>query len=210
MTGDWKDALRRDFEQWLQSLDEIPPAAPEEPKAPDLYSFYEQLAILSAESRRANRRTAEAFSQWGDTLKRFDEGLQSFREMLASAAPEETPLSRGHALAMVEMLDRLRRTACAFDQETDRRWWQRSSLRRAWQSQREAFAILLGHFESFLAREEITKIDSLWQPFDPALMCAEAAEPDSSHPPNTVIEELSPGYLVRGDVLRPAHVKVSR
>src|SRR5205085_8425228 len=73
--SDWKEALRRDFERWLATMEEIPAEENEPPgevEDPDLYSFYEQLAVTTSESRKGNRRTAEALSQWGEILGRFD------------------------------------------------------------------------------------------------------------------------------------------
>ena len=47
------------------------------------------------------------------------------------------------------------------------------------------------------------------QPFNPAQMSALAAEPNVAWPSNTVIEEIAPGYLLRGELLRVAQVKIS-
>ena len=118
----WKAALRWDFERWLASVDEIPEDGFEEagPAPPDLYSFYAQLAAANAESRKANRRTAEAISQWGETLSRFDTSLAPLRETISQLTlaqakeGKEGQMSRTHCLALVELLDRLERIAKAF------------------------------------------------------------------------------------------------
>jgi molecular chaperone GrpE (heat shock protein) len=211
---DWKAELRRQFEAWLRDLDnidELEPAGPEQ-ETPDLYSFYSQWTTANAESRKANRRTAEAFSQWGDTLGRFDGDLKLLREQLqrlAAAAPSEG-LSRGHCLALAELLDRLRRLARAFATPPAASWWRGASLwRQAWENQRQAADILLGHLESLLKREGLTPIETLGRPLDPTSMTAVAAEPDNSQPDQTVLEEIAPGYRLRSELLRAAQVKVS-
>lgn len=215
----WKDRLRQDFETWLATLDHQP-----EPEgdleapgaAPDLYSFYEQLAAANAEARKANRRTAEAISQWGDTLLRFENCLAPLRESvvaLTATRPKEGRLSRAHCLVLVEWLDRLHRLARAFTSPpVQRSWWARRdrAWREAWEAQRQGFDIVVGHLEDFLEREGVTPLDVLDQPFDPTTMTAVATQIDPTRPDQSVLEELAPGYRHEGELLRPAQVKVSR
>ena len=61
----------------------------------------------------------------------------------------------------------------------------------------------------FLAREGVTAIEALDEPFDPNLHNAVLREETTEYPENTVLEELQRGYLLNGKVLRPAMVKVS-
>jgi hypothetical protein len=216
----WKAALRWDFERWLAAVDQIPEHGLEEagPEPPDLYSFYAQLAAANAESRKANRRTAEAISQWGDTLCRFDTSLAPLRDSISQltiAQAKEGQMSRTHCLALVELLDRLQRIAKAFlsaPRRPRRTWWggrAGEAWSKAWDSQRQAFAIVLSHLEELLSKEGVVRVDTLGQRFDPLLMTAVAAEPDPSRPPQTVIEELAAGYRRHDELLRPAQVKVT-
>ncbi|MGA2262445.1 MAG: nucleotide exchange factor GrpE [Acidobacteriota bacterium] len=212
--ANWKDAVRRNFETWLQEVDEIPETEEEIFSDPDLYSFFEQLAITNAEGRKANRRTAEAFSQWGETLERFDTELKFLRERLErfpARENENAPLSRKLCLALVELLDRLRRLAQAYVSPPKKRWLRLSDTAwmRAWENQRAAFNITLGHFETLLAQEGLTRIECLGRTFDPSVMAAVEAEPDMQQPDNTVLEEFAAGYYRHGELLRPAQVKVS-
>ena len=219
---DWKDDLRRDFESWLAMIDEIPASDDEPPDdgpdaAPDLYSFYEQFAAASAESRKANRRTAEAMSQWGDTLARFEGGLQPLREtvaQLAAVQPKAGRMARAHCLVLVELLERMHRLDRAFASppEAKRAWWGASADRRwrqSWEAQHQALDILVGHLEGLLTREGVTRIDTAEKPFDPTTMMAVATEPDATRPPQTVVEEIAAGYLRDGELLRAAQVKVT-
>ena len=216
--SDWKDSLRHDFEDWLAGLDEIPAtdiAEGSPTEAPDLYDFHQQLAAANAEARKANRRSAEAISQWGDTLARFEGTLAPLREtvaVLAAAQPKEGRMARPHCLIMVELLDRMHRIARAFQAPPKGHWWQGDDTlwRKAWETQRQGFNILVSHLEELLKKEGVTRIDTLGQPFDPAVMTAIAAESDATRPPQTVLEELAAGYHRHGELLRPAQVKVSR
>ncbi len=54
------------------------------------------------------------------------------------------------------------------------------------------------------------EIEALGKPFDPVLHEAVVHEETTSHPPGTVSEVLTKGYLHHGMVVRPAHVKVAR
>lgn len=212
-TDGWKDDLRRRFEAWFASVDEIPDIHQTELEEPDLYSFFEQLAIANTEARKSNRRTAEAFSQWGDALERFSADLRFFREQLGrteTAQAEPDSLPRAYCLALVEFLDRLHRMAEAFASPPAPRWWRRTDAawKRAWEAQRGAFEILVGHLEALLASEGVTRIECIARAFDPTVMAAAAAGPDARHPDNTVVEEFAPGYSRRGEVLRPAQVRV--
>lgn len=217
--SDWKDALRRDFEDWLASLDAIP--ADDTPDdagdAPDLFSFYEQFAAANAEARKSNRRTAEAFSQWSETLGRFETSLAPLREISAqlAAQPKDTGLARAHCLLLVELLDRMHRLARAYETPPAVRksWWGGrgdEAWQKAWASQRQALDILVSHLEGLLKKEGVTRIETTGQPFDPTLMLAVSAEPDASRPAQTVLEELTAGYRRHGELLRAAQVKVSR
>ncbi len=211
---DWKAALRQDFEQWLDSLDEIPEttgADADASDAPDLYSFYEQLAAGSAEARKSNRRTAEAFSQWGETLSKFDGDLRLLREQLNRLPVErEEALSRDWCLALVEILDRARRVAAAFGATPPKSWWARDAhWRKVWDTQRQGLDILVSHLEELLKKAGVTRLSTLNQPFDPATMAAVATERNAQLPHHTVIEEIAPGYCLNGALLRVGHVKVS-
>jgi molecular chaperone GrpE (heat shock protein) len=211
--NDWKAALRRDFESWLESVDEIPEWNERETRvpAPDLYAFYEQLAAGNVEARKSNRRTAEVFSQWGETLVKFDGDLRLLREQLARqpmGGTDEMP--RRWALALVEFLDRMGRLAAAFSSPPSRSWLGGDARwRAAWETQRQGFQILLGHFESLLNNAGLTRIRVLHELFDPATMSAVATAPSADWPHQTVMEEVAPGYFLRGELLRVAQVKVS-
>ncbi len=212
---DWKQNLRDDFERWLATVEEIPEAEDQDAdtEEPDLYSFYGQLTAMGAESRKGNRRTAEAFSQWGDILARLAGEWDSFREplkRLAALDSRKDELSRAHCLVLVEMFDRMQRVARAFESPPPTRWWRDDSgWQKAWETQEHAFDILLGHLEAFLKKEGVVRIETKLRPFEPAVMTAVAADPDLSRPHHTVIEEIAAGYQRHGELLRPAQVKVS-
>lgn len=212
----WKNTLRQDFEKWLATIDELPREDADELSdldEPDLYSFYEQLAAANVETRKANRRTAEAFSQWGEALGRFAGDLDRLREVTSRlAATTETTESfpRAACLVLVELLDRLHRLAAAFNSPPPKVWWRNDTeWRRAWETQRQGLDILTDHFQDLLKKEGVERLAVAGQLFDPACMVAVATEPDSSRPHQTVVEEVAAGYRRRGELLRAAQVKVT-
>jgi len=213
--ADWKSRLRYDFERWLSAVDEVPlirEAALEPDEPQDLYAFFEQLAVLNTESRRSNRRTAEALSQWSEALVRFGGELDRVRELatqsLSRGGTERLP--RTHCLSLVEVLDRLQRLTAAFAQTPPRPWFGGDrAWRRAWENQRQAFLIVADHLEAILRREGVTRLETLGKTFDPHQMTAVAVEATRHQPPQTVLEETAHGYLWNGELLRAAQVKIA-
>ncbi|MFX0168514.1 MAG: nucleotide exchange factor GrpE [Candidatus Hodarchaeota archaeon] len=55
----------------------------------------------------------------------------------------------------------------------------------------------------------VTRIICKGQPFDPLRHEAVVREESTDNPPNTVLEELRKGYLLKGELLRPAMVKIA-
>lgn len=60
-----------------------------------------------------------------------------------------------------------------------------------------------------LSNHGCIKIESVGQPFDPNQHQAVQMQPSSEYPPNTVIADLRPGYLLHDRVVRPSQVFVS-
>lgn len=65
-------------------------------------------------------------------------------------------------------------------------------------------------FRSILESQNVRRIDSHGQPFDPDFHEAIAAEESEEHPENTVLSELEAGYRMADKVIRPARVRVSK
>lgn len=74
----------------------------------------------------------------------------------------------------------------------------------------EGVELVLRELHALLAKHGVTPIEALGQPFDPALHEAMTQVPDGSKPPNTVVDVFQRGYQLRGRLLRPARVVVSR
>ena len=61
-----------------------------------------------------------------------------------------------------------------------------------------------------LSRNGLSKIETVGKPFDPEQHEAIATVEEDIQPEGTVIEEIRPGYLLNGKLLRPASVKIAK
>jgi molecular chaperone GrpE len=212
----WKEQLRARFEAWLAEVETMP-APLAEPDPPDLYSLFEELAALRNESRKGNRKSAELFSQFGVSLGGFEEEMKRLRGQLTrleTAQPGAHDLPRSHCLALVEMLDRLHRLRGAMERMPPAGRLAilppSAAWRAAWQSLRQGFDILVTHLDTLTAQTGLRPIPTAGLPFDPTSMVALDAVAASGRAANVVLEEISPGYLWRDEVLRPAEVRISK
>jgi molecular chaperone GrpE (heat shock protein) len=221
----WKACLRNDLEDWLETITELPSEiaeddeiapgeedSPPTPPEPDLYAFYSELAASNVENKKANRRTAEAFSQWGDTLGKFDASIAELQKQIASRPKEDTGMPRSQLMAVVEMRDRLERLSKAFEAAPPKKagWFSNTAAwEKAWQLQADASRILLSHFQTLLQELGLTRIPTQGAAFDPSLMTALSMETVPNMASQRVVEEVSPGWMHAGKLLRTAQVKVS-
>jgi len=73
----------------------------------------------------------------------------------------------------------------------------------------EGLMMVLQGFREALESAGVKPIQCQGQPFDPLRHEAVAREETTQHAPNTVIEELQKGYLLKGSLLRPSLVKIA-
>jgi len=74
---------------------------------------------------------------------------------------------------------------------------------------REGVDLTYKEFHRLLANEGVEPIEAVGQPFDPKFHEAVEVVSDGGEP-GSVLEEMEKGYLYKGQVLRPAKVKVVR
>lgn len=209
----WKEELRAQFETWLETIEEAPELSEEQAElAPDLMYFYEQLAASNAEVRKSNRRTVEAFGQWGDTLARFDQDLHRLREHFTRdlESQNSNALPASWSLALAEVLDRSQRICAAFATPPPSSWLGGTQpWRDAWTKQAQGLLIMTSHLQELLMKAGLTAIQTIGQRFDPTRMAAVSTELRPDLPQHTVLEELATGYTRDGQVIRIAQVKLS-
>jgi len=211
---DWKQTLRDAFERSMTTIEQYrqhePPPSPS-CEEPDLYSFFESLGTLTTDTRKANRRTAETFAQWGTVLSEFQLHMEKWGGQIQTliTAREQT-LNRETALVFIEILDRIERLVKAASNTPPQKWWTSDAAwRETWSTQSQALSILHQHIIGFLNKEGIRRMDPTGKVFDPIWMTATSVKPSQRHPANTVIETETPAYLKGADVLRIAHVSIA-
>ena len=74
----------------------------------------------------------------------------------------------------------------------------------------EGVELVLREVLAVLARHGVSLVEAAGQPFDPAVHEAMAQVEDPTVPGNTVIQVFQDGYQLRGRLLRPARVVVSK
>ena len=224
---DWKAALRAQFEEALAGLEE--PSAfnrddadqEEVEDAPDIYTFYEALAALRHEVRQGNRKTAEAFSQFGDSLGAFDSELKrwsdaSARTSKSNASTASNDTAKSLRLPLVELGDRIHRLRDSFQNPPAAKagWFGRriaNLWQRAWREREQAIQLLAEQVSALLSAAGLTPIPTKGRPFDPTLMTAIARDESSADGGSlVVVEEITRGYLYQNSILRLAEVRVSR
>lgn len=74
----------------------------------------------------------------------------------------------------------------------------------------EGIEMIYRQLKEIMEREGLSPIPAVGEKFDPTRHEAVMQEVSDEYPENTVIEELRRGYFLKGKVIRPAMVKVSR
>lgn len=218
--SDWRDTLTTAFEEALDLLDEDPDAVARveaeleaednTPEPPDLYAFYEALAVLRNEHRAGNRKTADALSQLSETLQIFDRQLAGLRSERQREREQETALPRGYLLALLDLGDRARRLTVALGEPPPVPLLGAGKWPTAWARIASAVGIFTTHVHALVDKAGVERIATEGEPFDPQRMNAIATVPSTAHcPAGSVARETSPGYLLAGEVLRLAEVEIA-
>ncbi|MFQ5669835.1 MAG: nucleotide exchange factor GrpE [Acidobacteriota bacterium] len=77
------------------------------------------------------------------------------------------------------------------------------------ESYRQGIRMIYEQLMEILRKEGLADVEALGKPFDPTVHEAVAREETARVEPNTIIEELEPGYLLRDRLLKPARVRVA-
>jgi hypothetical protein len=184
----------------------------------DLYSIWATMTALTQEVKLQGR----SFKQLSETLA-----------PLAILAPQLPEIERqAQELARREMLDVLLdlrdRLARGLDQVRGARERMDDSTRSSWTARllgrnrafrqalesvaalEEGYQIVVERLEDTLRQFEVQEIACEGQPFDPKSMHAVEVEETDQEAEGTVLEVYRAGYEWKGEVHRPAQVKVAR
>jgi len=226
-----RDEILRRFATWLDSVlgaEDPPQGLPAE-----------LLSSLMAEPQPVNDGRSDLYSMWAAVTALTQEvRLQgrSFKQLSESLAPITTlapQLPQMHREAqesarremldvLLDLRDRLagglERVRTSQEESLGSRWTARLLARhRAFRQASENLAALeegyqmcMERLEDALAQFDVRKIACDGQPFDPKSMHAVDVEETDQEAEGTVLEVYRAGYEWKGEVHRPAQVKVAR
>lgn len=75
---------------------------------------------------------------------------------------------------------------------------------------RVGIVLIKKQLADFLAQQGLSRLEAVGKPFDPHVHEAIGHIESAEHPGETVVEEIEPGYLLNGRLLRPARVRISK
>jgi molecular chaperone GrpE len=219
-----RENLLSRFVAYLDGLDhdesgEAPVARAEEvSEETDLFTVFVELAGLRSEVRTQSRIVKEALDRFRpvfDALQSSHATLeQELKRARADALDRERTLLKPLLLDVIEVRDRLAAGLKPAVMAPRRRWYERflpeatrSAEAEAW---REGMRMTLRRVDRLLANQRISAIETVGRPLDPRHAAAVATVEDASAAHGIVVEEVRPGFLWQGELLRPAEVIVAR
>lgn len=151
---------------------------------------------LSLEEQLAQQR--QVATERLDHLQRLQAEFSNYRRRAAQEKAQAT--SRGKEeilLALLPVLSNVRLALQHADQDANAI---RQGVQMIWQQ-----------CEDFLRSQGVEAVPTVGQPFDPEKHEALSTAPATDEiPDNTILAEISPGYLIHGHLLRAAQVVVAR
>lgn len=179
-------------------MNEQETTAPQEPEAPeataeeqavvdDIQALYDKLQEISDER-----------DQMRDQALRTMADFQNFRKRnQAEAVLLKQFATESMVSALLPVLDNFDRTIAHIDSGA------------TVESLTAGVKAVERQLRSVLESQNVTRIQSLGQPFDPELHEAIGTD-ESDQPEDTITTEIAPGYKMADRVIRPAQVKVAK
>ncbi len=207
-------------EQFRSYLDNLPPEPMVSEDKLDLFSFYSELTGLKNEVKIESRQVKKSLTDFQSAVHTLEENsrqdLQFIREQFArqqskAAREHEQAVPRPLLLALLDIYDRVAaagQTVVTGEKSFFARFCSRE--RKIIQAMREGQEITLRRFDELLAQYNVTAVQTLGMQFDPQIMRAVASDDDPRLPDGEVSAELRRGFLINGEVLRLADVRVNR
>ena len=219
-----REKLLSRFVAYLDGLDhdesgEAPAGTAEEvSEEADLFSVFVELAGLRNEVRTQSRIVKEALDRFRsvfDTLQSSHATLeQELKRARADAHDRERTLLKPLLLDIIDVRDRLAAGLKPAVAAPPRRWYERfpnpKAKRAAAEAWQEGMRMTLRRVDRLLADQRIAAIETVGRPFDPRHAAAVATVRDPAAADGIIVEEVRPGFLWQGELLRPAEVIVAR
>jgi molecular chaperone GrpE len=153
---------------------------------------HDQVATLQQQLEEANAKILYAAAELQNTRRRMEK----------EAADAKAYAATGFARDMLAIKDHLDRALAAVSDELRADQTAANFLAGIESTARE--------LEQVFARHGISRVESKGQPLDPNQHQAMIEIPHEEAEPGTIVEEMQPGYVMKGRLLRPALVGVAR
>ena len=173
---------------------EANPGLAEDKEPGEASSAQETILTLQAELAKVQAQADDYLRQWQRLQAEFDnyrKRTQREKEDIIRYAAEQI------IKAMLPVLDNFERAIAA------------SQTNQDFGSFAQGVDMIFRQMFNILAKEGLTPIEAVGQPFDPNLHEAVLRTEAEGQPENTVVEEVQKGYRLKDKVLRPSMVKVS-
>jgi molecular chaperone GrpE len=214
-----KQELLGRFATYLDGLEpseaEVDAAADGREEA-DLFSIFVELAGLRNETRTQSRLVKEAIDRFRDvfdTLQSSHTMLeQDLKRMRAEANDRERTLVRPLLLDIIDIRDRLA-ASLKPAATTLPRWYERflaNRQRETAEAWREGLLMTLRRIDAILADRRVIAAETMGRPFDPRIAIAVATVADADVADGIVVDDVRPGFLWQGELLRLAEVVVAK
>jgi len=159
--------------------------ARQEQRARELETFNEE---LQNEKEQLEDRLLRLAAEFDNYRKRT---IREFQQVVDNA-------NRDLILQLIDVLDNFQRALDSAKSAKD------------FDAFHKGVELIYAHLHEILTRQGLEPIEAVGQPFDPHLHEAVMQIDDDQHPPETVVDQMQPGYLLRDKLLRAPRVVVSR
>jgi molecular chaperone GrpE len=148
----------------------------------------QQLDVLEEKNKELQDRLLRLAAEFDNYKKRT---AREFSQMIKTANQEII-------LQLVDVLDNFERALESAKSAKD------------FDSFHQGVELIHDHLREILTREGLQPIEAVGQPFDPHQHEAMMQVEESDHPPDTVVSQMQPGYMLGDKLLRAAKVVVSK
>lgn len=214
-----KEQLVTDFRAWLDELNQDPVAQLNgDAPAPDLFTFYGELAALrqeiSMQTRGVHRNAQDMTAILGD-LKGSLTSQSSAIENAAREVKAQVPQARtqGEDAVLLELI-RIREAfadnAEHFATQKLHGFFTPKADRDLLIQQQQHLNLLVKKADDALRRFDVTPVASVGEPFDATTMRAIAVSDNNDSPPGAVTKIFSQGFRRNQKILTTAEVEVRK
>ncbi len=144
------------------------------------------------------RQKAKERDEYLDHLKRLKAEFENYRKRVEREKSQLSAFAlEGFMSELLDVVDNLNRARIVAEQTNNV------------ESYKEGVDMVFDRLFGILKRRGLERIPTVGEPFDPHSHEAILQDPRDDVPPNTVVEEITPGYRLHDRVLRAPRVKVS-